>query len=212
MDFPYLQEFLTVAIAHFFAVISPGPTQVMVIQQSLRFGKSIALWVALGTGLASLTHMILSLVGIGAVISQSLVAFTLLKFSGAAYLVFLGIKSWKQSAIEMNVSLPRSSSTQDLPFKGFKTGFLTHILNPKPVLFFLSLFSIVVSPETPLYMKAVYVGWITFVNITWFTAVGWIFSSKKARNALGNFGYWANRLTGSILIALGVKLALTKLH
>lgn len=214
MNFPYLTEFLTIVVIHLLAVASPGPDFAIVVRQSLFYGQRIALWTSVGIGVGILIHIAYSLLGIGILISQSVLAFTILKVLGSGYLLFIGFKCIREKAA--NNDSPSSLQAEKLEaptdFGAFRTGFLTNALNPKVTLFFLSLFSVVISPHTPSFIQALYGLWMLVATILWFSAVSLFFSSTKVRQRFRQFGYWLNRLTGGALIALGIKLALTQAH
>lgn len=212
MDFPYLTEFLTIAIVHFFAVASPGPDFAIVVKQSLVHGKKTALWTSLGVGIGILVHVTYSLFGIGLIISQSIIAFTILKILGAGYLIYIGLKSVQEKP-------PKDIDLVDYDQKGspsalasFKIGFLTNALNPKATLFFLSLFSVIISPKTPMEVQFIYGIWMCIATALWFSLLSLFFSSQKVRNYFKRFGHWISRVMGGALIALGVKLAFTTAH
>ena len=89
MDFIWL-EFSKVALAHFLAVASPGPDFAIVLRQSLRHGRRTAIWTSVGVGMAITLHVTYSLLGLGLILKSSAVAFDIVKYSGAAYLAWLG--------------------------------------------------------------------------------------------------------------------------
>ena len=85
----YLNEFLIVIIATFFAVISPGPDFAMVLKQSITYGKKSSIYTSIGIGLGIGVHVIYTLLGIGLIISKSIILFTIIKFLGAGYLIYI---------------------------------------------------------------------------------------------------------------------------
>jgi threonine/homoserine/homoserine lactone efflux protein len=89
MDFIWL-EFFKVALAHLLAVASPGPDFAIVLRQSLRHGRRTAIWTSVGVGMAITLHVTYSLLGLGLILKSSAVAFDIVKYSGAAYLAWLG--------------------------------------------------------------------------------------------------------------------------
>jgi len=86
----YLSAIITVAILHFLAVISPGPDFIMITRNALIYSRRSGVFAALGLALGMLVHVTYSLVGIGLIISRSILLFTILKFVGAAYLISIG--------------------------------------------------------------------------------------------------------------------------
>jgi threonine/homoserine/homoserine lactone efflux protein len=87
------------------------------------------------------------------------------------------------------------------------TGFLTNGLNPKATLFFLSLFTVVINPETPRTVQAFYGIYMAIATGIWFSGVSLFFSHPRIRTAFQKMGHWLERLTGFVLIGLGIKLA-----
>lgn len=212
MNFPYLTEFLTIIVIHFLAVASPGPDFAVVLKQSLIYGKRTGIWTSIGVGLGISIHVIYSLFGIGLIISQSILAFTILKFVGAGYLIYIGIKSLKEQPAKAMQAFAEDKAHIPSAMQSFKLGFLTNALNPKATLFFLSLFSVVISHETPLMVQAGYGIWMVVATGVWFCLISLFFASNRVRSFFQSFGHWVSRITGGALIALGVKLALTKAH
>src|SRR5260221_13261874 len=93
MDMMYLSAILTVALLHFLAVVSPGPDFIMISRNALVYSRRSGVYAAVGLALGILVHITYSLVGIGFIISKSLILFSLLKFIGAGYLFFVGYKA-----------------------------------------------------------------------------------------------------------------------
>ena len=89
----YLSAIFTVALIHLLAVMSPGPDFIMLTRNTITYSRKAGIYTALGLGCGILVHVIYSLVGIGLIISQSIVLFSGIKFIGAAYLIYLGYKS-----------------------------------------------------------------------------------------------------------------------
>lgn len=135
----YLPVILTVAMVHLLAVMSPGPDFVMITRNSLVYSRKTGMYSAIGLGFGILVHVIYSLVGIGLIISQSIVLFTIIKFLGAGYLIYLGYKSITSKSTKLD--LQDNVQKKDIsPMKAVNVGFLTNVLNPKATLFFFESF------------------------------------------------------------------------
>jgi len=148
-------ELLTVASITILAVISPGADFAMVTRNSMMLSRRAGMLTAAGIALGVLVHVAYSLLGLGLVISRSALLFNLIKYLGAAYLVWLGI-----GMLRAVPSGPGASPVAPLSDLGaLRRGFLTNATNPKTTLFVVSLFSQVVSPRTPL---AVQIGYGAF--------------------------------------------------
>lgn len=204
----YWGEFLTVAMVHLLAVASPGPDFAMVLRQSLSAGRKAALWTSIGIGAGILVHVVYTLLGLGLIISQSIQLFNLMRWAGAAYLLFVGWKSLRAQA-ETAASLLEPVSRPDYPVsRALRIGFLTNALNPKATLFFLSLFSIIIKPDTPGLVQAGYGIYMSLATAVWFSALSLVLTQQRVRQLFQHFGHWAERLMGAVLIALGIRLAL----
>lgn len=151
----FFSAWLAVFTLAFVAVITPGPDFVLTLRNSLTYSRQAGLYTALGVGVGNLVHATYSLIGIGAIISQSILLFTLLKWLGAAYLIYLGVKSIRSQ--KSSVTLIDSRSMAPIKrWSAFRIGFLGNLLNPKATLFFLALFTQVIQPSTPLVIQAAY--------------------------------------------------------
>ncbi|MBO0904161.1 LysE family translocator [Jiella sonneratiae] len=130
--------FAAFALASLVLLAIPGPTVVMVVGQALAHGRKVALASILGVGLGDLVAASLSLAGVGALLSASAEAFAVLKWAGAAYLVYMGVRLWRHP--------PRPAEAADLaaaaggagsrPARIFRDAFLVTVFNPKGLVFF----------------------------------------------------------------------------
>lgn len=208
----YWAEFLTVALIHLLAVASPGPDFAVVVRESVTHGRKAGTWAALGVGSAIFLHVGYSLLGIGFIVSQSIVLFNALKWAAAAYLLYIGIK-----ALRAKPARPVDESVEALPSErsargAYISGFVTNGLNPKATLFFLSLFTVVINPHTPLLVQGGYGVYLALATAAWFCLVARLFSQARVRAGFARMGHWFDRAMGGVLVALGLKLALTEVH
>ncbi|UUY06536.1 LysE family transporter [Pseudomonas sp. J452] len=208
----YWAEFLTVALIHLLAVASPGPDFAIVVRESVAHGRRAGTWTAVGVGTGIFVHVAYSLLGIGLIVSQSIVLFNALKWLAAAYLFYIGIKALRArpapaGALEVQADgLARSARS------AFMTGFVTNGVNPKATLFFLSLFTVVINPHTPLTVQAGYGVYLAFATGLWFCLVALLFSQARVRSGFARMGHWFDRMMGAVLVGLGIKLAFTELR
>lgn len=200
----YWPEFLTVALVHLLAVASPGPDLAIMLRQALVQNRRNALFSASGIGLGILVHVGYSLLGIGLLIQQSLTLFTILKIVGAAYLTWIAIQALRSKAGAIHVEIA-GKQTQS-PVAAFRLGFLTNLLNPKATLFFVALFSVVISPGTPAAIQAAYGIYMALATALWFTGVAVFFTQARVRKLFNRFGHWLDRLMGGILLLLAGQL------
>lgn len=209
MDFPWF-EFLGLMLAFGIGAVAPGPDFAMVLRQSIAHGRQAAVFTSAGIASAILVHGTYTLLGIGLIVSQSILLFSVLKFAGAAYLVWLGIGALRAPAPKEPDNLDAPSRQVMGPVKAFGVGFLTNLLNPKAVLFFLSLFTTLVSAATAMQTKAFYVGTMSVMLFLWFVLVSIFFTTPKVRNSFYRMGQWFNRATGAALIFLAIRVAVSR--
>lgn len=132
----YLTEFLTVALIHLLAVASPGPDFAVVVRESVTHGRRAGTWTALGVGTAIFLHVGYSLLGIGLIVSQSIVLFNALKWAAAAYLLYIGFKALRAQPVKPTADNLHKEAGERTARGAFTSGFVTNGLNPKATLFF----------------------------------------------------------------------------
>jgi RhtB (resistance to homoserine/threonine) family protein len=204
----YLAEFLGLMAVFSVIIVAPGADFALVISQCVVHGRKTALITSFGIGVSLLFHISYTILGIGLIVSKSLLMFSLLKWAGAAYLIWLGIKSWREPAYELKETQADIAGGSLSAPKAFAMGFITNALNPKPVLFFLSLFSALVSPHTPALVQFSYGLGMAAALIIWFVAVSYFFTSKPVREQFLKYSRAFNRVTGALFIGLGLRLAI----
>ncbi|GLZ86650.1 lysine transporter LysE [Metapseudomonas resinovorans] len=207
----YWTEFLTVALIHLLAVASPGPDFAIVVRESVAHGRRAGTWTALGVGTGIFVHVAYSLLGIGLIVSQSIMLFNALKWAAAAYLLYIGIKALRAKPADPVAAEAALMAGERSPRGALVTGFVTNGLNPKATLFFLSLFTVVINPHTPLAIQAGYGVYLAFATAAWFSLVAMLFSQRRVRAGFARMGHWFDRLMGAVLVGLGIKLAFSEL-
>jgi len=205
---PYLTEFLTIAAIHLLAVMSPGPDFAMITRNSMIYSRKTGIYSSIGLAFGILIHVIYSLIGIGIIISQSIILFSIIKYLGAGYLIYIGYKSLKSKPHTTN-----SHNNKQRPnltkIEAIKTGFLTNVLNPKVTIFFLSLFTQVINPTTPLLIQILYGLEMSLMTFIWFSFVASILSHKSIKKRFSSVQHYLEKAFGTLLIALGIKVALS---
>lgn len=208
----YWAEFFTVALIHLLAVASPGPDFAIVVRESVGAGRRAGIFTAFGVGCGIFVHVTYSLLGIGLIVSQSIVLFNALKWLAAAYLLYIGFKALRAKPAAANTGDSEQPRLERSPRAAFMTGFVTNGLNPKATLFFLSLFTVVINPHTPLLVQAGYGVYLAAATSVWFCLVAMLFSQQRVRAGFARLGHWFDRAMGVVLVGLGIKLALTEMH
>lgn len=201
----YLPEILSVTVIAVFMSISPGADFVMVTKNSLFQDRKAGIYSAIGISLAIWIHVAYSIAGLAVVIANSVFLFSLIKYLGAAYLIYIG---WKSFQANTSLDLIKTSDRKPLSNSAaFKMGIITNALNPKTTLFFLSIFTQVVNPDTPLLLQLLYGAIISLAHLLWFSLVA-IFITQPS--LLGMFNSYKNKIekgVGVLLIGFGLKVA-----
>lgn len=192
--------------------LTPGNDMIFVASRSLSQGTRAGLFSALGIFAGCFVHILAAIFGLSIIISKSALLFEIVKYAGAGYLIYMGIKMIMTKNIQ---TIKVSGLTYHSPWHLFKQGTLTNALNPKVAIFFLSFLPQFVNPQSP-YLKAQ----LFFLGI-WFAVQGTLvllgvaFLMGKTTNFLKQnpgFWLWQERITGMVLVGLGIKLALTPKH
>jgi threonine/homoserine/homoserine lactone efflux protein len=207
-----VQHFWLFVVSGLLLNITPGQDTLYIVTRSVAQGRRAGLWSVLGISTGSVVHTLAAAFGLSAILATSASAFTVVKFAGAGYLVFLGVKMLleRPSAASPGVepALPHESS-----WGIYRAAVLTNVLNPKVALFFLAFLPQFVAPDAPsrvlsfLLLGAVFV----FNGTLWCLVLvlgASALSGRLRRNAAG-----ARRLrqaTGAVFVGLGARLALSK--
>lgn len=207
----FVEGLLTITLVHLLAAASPGPDFVMVTQQSLSRGRRAGILCSLGIALGLSVHIVYSSLGMAALVSESTTVLAVLKFVAAAYLIYLGVLGLRsraqpatqpQAAEEARVSGTRLISM----------GFLCNALNPKAPLYFLSVFTLVLSPSMPLYQIVLYGVWMMLVQFAWFSSVALLLSKPAVKARFQRIGHWVDRLMGGVMLVFGIKLLASRVQ
>jgi len=198
----------TVALLNLLAAVSPGPDFVMTVRNSLCYSRRSGIFTGIGISMGLLVHLFYCAAGIGYIISKSVVLFSVIKLLGAGYLIYMGIGSMvaRGSKLDLAGENPGQVLTG---YQAFKMGFLTNVLNPKATLFFLSLFTLVIGNDTPVYIILTISLIIVLTALIWFTIVSVFFTHQKVQKGFLRYEKGINRLLGGFLVLLGIKIALS---
>lgn len=206
----YRLEFTKVAAAHLLAVASPGPDFALVLRQSLAHGRPVAIWTSLGIGAGILLHVGCSLLGLGLLLRGSELWFAIVKYAGAAYLVWIGVQALRSRPREDVATEtpppPAPAAMGPMASRAFAAGFLTNALNPKATLFFVSLFALLVSPLTPKLLQAGYGLWMACATAGWFSLVAVVFTQADVRRRFLRHGHWIDRALGLVFLGFAASL------
>jgi threonine/homoserine/homoserine lactone efflux protein len=168
-------EFFTVALLHFFAVSSPGPDFILVTRQAIKMGRKAAIYTSLGIGIGILIHSLAAIMGLTLIISSNPYLFLCMKLAASLYLFYLGLMSIIQTSETGNEIESRDSSE----LNSFLIGFITNVLNPKAIIFFVTLFSIVLNNSTSAALLTIYGLYMSAATFLWFLLISYVFTNKN---------------------------------
>ncbi|MCA9366078.1 LysE family transporter [Candidatus Kaiserbacteria bacterium] len=204
----YIAIFGTIAIISLLAAMSPGPDFIVVTKNSLSGSRAVGLYTVFGVGLGIMSHVTYSLIGIGFIISQSIILFTIIKYVGALYLFYLAYQLLKAKRNDTTVEQETVARLNITNWQALKEGFFTNSLNPKATLFFLSIFTQVIDPSTPLFIQGLLGVEVAVIVAIWFATLSLIITHKSIAKAFNRSHYYLMKLMGGALVLLGIKLAL----
>tara|TARA_Y100001960_G_C14528329_1_gene754777 strand:- start:235 stop:879 length:645 start_codon:yes stop_codon:yes gene_type:complete len=207
--FPYLEEFYIIALIHLLAVMSPGPDFFVVLKQSLNNDRKSAILTSLGIGLGILIHVIYCILGVGFLIYNNLFLYSIIKYLGAIYLLYLGAASFLNSYDYLELNKINENEKLHFLDKPFYVGFITNILNPKATLFFLSIFSVIINQSTPISIKIFYGLWMSIITSIWFCLISLCFTSKISKIFIKKYAILINKIMGIILIIISLRMVFT---
>jgi threonine/homoserine/homoserine lactone efflux protein len=196
--------FLTASLA---LIVAPGPDNILVLTRGIAQGRSAALVSAAGASVRLVIHSVFAAVGLSALLQQSAIAFSVVKYVGAAYLIYLGIKALldRESFAMVGETAPARLG------RVFSQAVASNVLNPKVALFFLAFLPQFADPIAGRVAPQLLALGLTFALLTWmlFSALGYFSGSLGnwlvSRPKLADILRW---LTGGVLIGLGLPLAL----
>jgi threonine/homoserine/homoserine lactone efflux protein len=185
--------------------MSPGPDFFLITRQSLRHGRNVTIWTAFGIGSGILFHSILAITGIVILITSNEFYLSILKYICSGYLLYLGVSSvMRTSSFEYSSNGSKWSNTN-----GFAVGLITNITNIKALLFFITLFGVVLNTDNTerLIIYGLYMALATFI---WFSFIGYVFTSQVFKSRfIKFFGYFEKGL-GLILVIIAMQLIISE--
>jgi RhtB (resistance to homoserine/threonine) family protein len=205
-----LETWLTVLGVGILIVLSPGPQWAITIKTSLS-SREYGFYTVFGMCTGSIVHITYCLLGIGVIISQSILLFNVVKWIGAVYLIYLGLKSLFTKK-QQNDFLTKNDnvSNQLSRWKSYRIGVLTSLLNPKATLFYLSLFTQVVQPGTSIFAQLFYGFSVVGIEMIWYSLMVIFLTHNYIRKGFMAISTWVERISGAILVLLGIRLAISK--
>ena len=198
-------EFICIATAHFVALLSPGPDFFLIVQASLRLPLRYCIAVCAGIAAANGMYLLVAIAGLE-VISQWTWLVVLLRYGGSCYLIYLGVlllTAPRQSVSSTGVNHPLRQQHMG---QQFMLGFLSGILNPKNMVFYLSLFTAMVSVETSFTTRSLYGLWMASVVFGWDCLLVFLMQKTRLTTLVQQRIYSLEKLSGTVLTFLGATL------
>ncbi len=204
-----LQLWIYYAIAILILTASPGPSVLLCITKSVTQGFNVAIYTALGSLFAIIGIMTLSFTGLGLIIASSDVIFTIIKYTGAIYLIYLGYKTFTSKEEDYHFEKNNKISKKD-KLSSFFNGFIVGASNPKAIIFFTALFPQFINPNSPLLIQyVIFVSTFAVLELSWLLFYAYL--GHKSSNWFLQKGRakFFNRITGGIFMGAGVLLSTT---
>jgi len=201
----YIESFIPFVLATILILVIPGPTIILVISQAVTHGRKSVVPLVVGVLLGDFTAMTFSLLGLGAVLSASALLFSLFKWAGALYLLYLGVQLWKSNPKKHSAkSSGKRSSARSL----LQSSFIVTALNPKGIAFFVAFLPQFINPARPVLPQLTMLGgtflFLAVINAAMYAVFAGQLSEHIRKERVRR---WFNRCGGGALIGAGILTA-----
>jgi threonine/homoserine/homoserine lactone efflux protein len=197
---------LSLVVICILGALSPGPSLALVIKNTLNGGARQGYATAISHGLGVALYAAITATGIGLLIVQSPILFDAIKYSGAAFLLYLGIKALMSK--KQNIQFASQTGAIDPSINGWRDGFLIAFLNPKLAIFFLALFSQFVDANAGWQQKAIMTTTVGLIDMVWYVVIAYAMSRGPILDKLKANSHIVDKVTGSFLILLAARVVL----
>ena len=199
-----VEIWLSFVAASFALCLTPGPTTLLVVGQSMAYGKRSVLPTILGVLSGDLIALSFSLIGIGAILATSAAVFTLMKWAGALYLIYLGFKAWRRPVTETDddTDIP----TVGNPWRVYKDSLIVTALNPKGLVFFMAFLPLFITPNADNLLEQMAILIATFIGASlcsvsvYASFAGWMKGRLSSPTMKARF----NKASGGLLVGAGI--------
>lgn len=195
-------------VSGFLLNLTPGADTLFIATRSAALGQRFGVAAALGICTGCLVHVAAASMGLSAILATSPLAFTVIKWVGAGYLVYMGVGLLRKRSPAGQASKTVASASWSAVFA---QGFLTNVLNPKVALFFLAFVPQFIAPDATHKALAFMTlgGVFTFNSLLWCLALAWLAARMRALDVNRRLLRWLERGVGGLFVGLGLRLALT---
>ena len=200
-----MDNYLLFTLIATITILSPGPGVLLTLTNSIRFGFTGAVGGIVGIAVGTFVVAGISATSVGVILSTSALAFTLMKYIGAAYLIYLGIKLWRSPLAQMDASKKSVANIQ----LQFLEGLTLQLTNPKAIFFFMSIFPQFVDFSASGYASQFLILVVTYSSLNLLVHFLYVFVAKSARTWLSTpkGGRIVNRAGGGVFVLFGLGLA-----
>jgi len=207
-------QFVPFVVAITLLSVTPGVDTLLVIRNTARGGLRDGVLTSLAICAGLFVHAAVSALGVSLILLQSAWAFAALKVVGAGYLVWLGIQSLRQARTGKGLpvdTVSRVAQQRVSVWRPLREGLLSNVLNPKTVVFYMAFLPQFIAPGDPALLKSLWLAGVHFIIANlWQILVAVMVGGASSWLARPAFSRWLNGVTGGVLVALGIKLALTR--
>ena len=203
-----MEPILLLAGLFWLGLLSPGPNFVLMVRTSLAHGAVAGLVTGLGMATGDAIYSGAGLLGMAALVREAQAAPTFLRLLGGLYIAWLGVRLIRSPGPPAS---PDSPAVRDLRrHRLFLAGLLTDLANPKTVVFFASIFAVVLGPDTPPGMHVALWATVVAVSVSWRALLAILFSRDAVRRFYGRCARWIDRACGGVLSIVGVTMMVTR--
>ncbi|GIU49498.1 lysine transporter LysE [Shewanella sairae] len=199
------QLLISLAIIHIVALASPGPDFALVVRLATQESRAAAVASALGIAVAILGHTLLSLTGVSLIIQSSAILFSIVQLAGASYLAWMGIGAIKAAVVHWQDPVILEQTTHHTGVsarQGFLQGLYTNILNPKALVFFITLFSTLITPQVTIMTKTLAATLLFSLSFLWFSFIAVVLSQPNIQLKMKKASPVINFITGVVFISV----------
>lgn len=203
-----LHLWFSLVVVCILGALSPGPSLALVIKNTMNGGVNQGYATAISHGLGVALYAAITATGIALILVQSPLAFKVIQYAGAAFLLYLGFKALtsKKQSIQLGEA---DESTTNNDVNGWRDGFLIAFLNPKLAIFFLALFSQFVTEEASTQQKVIMTATVGIIDALWYLIVAFTMSRGPIIERLKRNSHIVDKVTGVFLIGLAARVVIT---
>lgn len=204
----YLNEIMAVVVIHMLAVSSPGPDFFLEIKNTLQYSRKIGIYTGLGFTLGNIFHISYSIFGVQ-YIENNPWLMNVVQVLGAFYLIFIGLQAIGiiKAKLKIKKSESQEEQKQDISnFEAIKMGIITNLLNAKAALYFISIFTVVLPPNSPKSLSFTIGLLMLVITFIWFSLVAYFFTKPKIKSMYLKQEKLINTILGSVLVFFGIRL------